>query len=216
MVWVAPAHGTVAPAQFAKAFERARDSVVGIEATIRGKSRRGSGFVASADGLVVCASQTVEQSKAVRVRVGGAWRDARVVALDGAMRVALLKIDVTQPLHPMAVARVPHMPLGSWVIAVEQGKDGRAHPVAGTVAVVPNEPGATRPGIILVDAPASPGSPLVNLKGEVVGISLGRITARRGRAIELKHVKEFLRKAAAASTASHSVGGAMVGNAAIP
>ncbi|MEW5849724.1 MAG: serine protease [Myxococcota bacterium] len=187
------------PTQFVRAFEKARDGVVAVEARQGTLRRRGSGFVAAPNGLIVCASYTVERAESVRVHVGGVWQDARVLALEPEKRVALLQVSTTTPLRALAVAREAELKLGTWVVAVERKANGKAHPIAGTVSLVPDKKPSARGDIVMVDAPAMAGAPLVNLQGEVVGISLGGITKQRGRAISLAPVRDFLRQAASAA-----------------
>lgn len=189
-----PASAATGPRAFGKAYERVEPSVVVVEASQGAVVRHGGGFVASTDGHVVCASYTVERARTVRVHVRGEWKPARVIAIDNNLRVALLKIDGTG-LKPVAVAAQPELKEGTWIVAVERGVDGKPHGMAGTVASSP--PARNRPSVALVDAPSMAGSPLVNLHGEVVGMSLGRITQRRGRATALAPLREFLKRAAA-------------------
>jgi S1-C subfamily serine protease len=185
-----------APQAFAKAYARVEPSVVTVAARIRGGTRLGSGFVAGAQGQVVCASQTVERAVSVEILLGETWLPARVVALDKDLRVAVLQLDGADVplLRPAAVARRAWMPTESWVVAVERSPDGKAHPIAGMVA----QQLTGNPPVTLVDAPAAPGSPLVNVHGEVVGMSLGRINRTRGRATALEPLRAFLTRAAGA------------------
>jgi len=184
------------PRQFGKAYERVEPSVVMVEAS-NGKSvRRGGGFVASASGLVVCASYTLERAKTYRIHVQGAWHPATLVAVDETLRVALLKVTLTEPLKPVAVAKRPQLVEGNWVVAAERGEDGKPSGRAGQVTSAPPPLPAGGPQVALVDAPGMAGSPLVNVQGEVVGMSLGRIDERRGRATPLEPLRAFLMRAA--------------------
>jgi S1-C subfamily serine protease len=192
--WLARAgHG---PYAFKDAYARVAKSVVGVEARTPGLTRHGTGFVIAEDGLVVCASQTVERSESVRVRVGDSWLQAQVVEMSSSLRVALLKVAAVG-MQPAAVARKATLRVGDWVVAVENRPKGDTWPIAGTVSHVPHQPtGNAAPPVVLVDAPTAPGSPLVNLQGEVVGISLGRMDPHRGRATQLEDMRAFLAAAA--------------------
>jgi S1-C subfamily serine protease len=173
--------------------------VVTVAATTETGNRLGAGFVVAGEGLVLCASQTLEGATHVEVKLGdGPWRAARVVARDDRLRAGLLWVEHPADELWKAVAVAPKAVLQrqAWVVAVDRSPDGKTHPVTGLVTDV----GAAengRPAVALTDAPAAPGGPLVNLLGEVVGMSLGKISPRRGRATAVEPLKMFVRNAAA-------------------
>jgi S1-C subfamily serine protease len=187
----------VSPRDFQRAFQRAQTAVVAVEATGERGVRRATGFVAGPGGLVACARQTVEGARVVRVLAAGAWHVATPVDLDGGGRLALLRTTPPVEVHPLAAERNGSLEVGRWVVAVEWRGD-RPVPVAGTVSwegLPARLPGDTP--VVLVDAPANPGSPLLNLRGELVGVSLGRVGKRRARATALAHLQAALARGGA-------------------
>lgn len=179
---------------FAKAHARVAPSVVTVAARLAGGQRLGGGVVIAAGGLVLCASQTVEHALGVEVRLpDGSWAPASVLGLDVELRAAVLKVELPKgsPLIPAAVAPRAWMTAQDWVVAVDRGPDGKVHAVTGLVTQVPREP-AGRPPVVLTDTPAAPGSPLVNTRGEVVGMSLGKLDRRHGRATPVEPLRAFV------------------------
>ncbi|MBI5498244.1 MAG: trypsin-like peptidase domain-containing protein [Deltaproteobacteria bacterium] len=203
-----PARPGPAPTAFAQAYNRVEPSVVAVVAQHGRRHRTGAGFVASPDGQVVCSSLTVDGASQVQAWVKGRWVVARVLAVDARLRVALLALEgLTEALQPVPVAPQATLRRNDWVVAVDRRADGLARPVAGLVADSPAQgPGPGRPPVVLVDAPAGVGAPLINLRGEVVGLSLGRLDRTRGRAQSLEPLRAFLVRASGPRAAAVNPG----------
>ena len=141
----------------------------------------GSGFVIQADGWVLTNAHVVEGAERVEVDFGGGRPKlpARVVGADAESDIALLKIQPARPLPSLPLGDSDHIQIAEWVMVIGS-PFGLDHTV--TVGVI-SHTGRTdispvgRPGFydfIQTDASINPGNsggPLLNLRGEVVGIA---------------------------------------------
>ncbi|MDT8435468.1 MAG: trypsin-like peptidase domain-containing protein [Gemmatimonadota bacterium] len=167
--------------------------------TVRGS---GSGFVISDDGYIVTNNHVVEGATRIEVEFTDrrVFRDVQLVGADATTDVALLRIedaDVTPaPLGSSAEARV-----GEWVLAVgSPGFSAGSEPLTTTVTAgiisakgrninIIGQDIARRTGqnlaiedFIQTDAAINPGNsggPLVNARGEVIGVNAA-IASRSG------------------------------------
>ena len=133
----------------------------------------GSGFVMSADGFVMTNAHVVDEADEVIVTLADQREfKAKVVGLDRRTDVAVLKIDATG-LPVLKAGQVGRLKVGEWVMAIGSpfGFDNTV--TAGIVSAKARETGDLLP-LIQTDVAINPGNsggPLVNLRGEVVGIN---------------------------------------------
>lgn len=136
----------------------------------------GSGFIISPDGYILTNAHVVADADEVTVRLADAKREfkAKVVGSDRRTDVALLKVDATG-LPTVTMGNSADLKVGEWVAAIGSpfGFDNTI--TAGIVSAK----GRTLPDesfvpFIQTDVAVNPGNsgdPLLNLKGEVVGIN---------------------------------------------
>ena len=176
-----PSLGTTVVAQVVN---QLADSVVTInsqisDATGEGEAS-GTGVVLTSDGEILTNAHVVEGATRVSVRFAGETepRTATVLASDPGNDLALLKIDATN-LKPATFARPGTIRIGDQVIAIGYALalDGGPSVTSGIISALKRtiitESGALN-GLIQTDAAISSGNsggPLVNLRGEVVGIN---------------------------------------------
>jgi serine protease Do len=138
----------------------------------------GSGFIVSADGLVVTNNHVVEQADEIKVKLAdGREVDAKVVGVDPPTDLALLRIDPKGARLPVAqLGRSSSMEVGDWVLAIGNPFGLPRTVSAGIVSAV----GRANVGIldfedfIQTDAAVNlgnSGGPLVDLDGRVIGIN---------------------------------------------
>lgn len=133
-----------------------------------------SGFIVSADGLVLGSAHAVLGAAEtwVELRDGHQWR-ARIVGLDPQLDLAVLKIDA-RGLPVLAVAHDDPRP-GQWVAAIGAPFGFEQSISAGMVSAFPRElPGVAGVGLVQTDVAINPGSsggPLLDACGQVVGMS---------------------------------------------
>jgi len=136
---------------------------------------QGSGFMISSDGYVVTNNHVVAGADDVRVKLAdGREFKAKVKGSDRGTDVALLKIDDAKSLPTLPLGDSEKLEVGDWVVAIGN-PFGLSHTVtAGIVSAKDRSSGGPYDDFIQTDAAINPGNsggPLLNLKGEVVGIN---------------------------------------------
>ena len=141
----------------------------------------GSGFIVAADGLVMTNAHVVEGADEVIVRLTDKREfKAKVVGADKRTDVAVLKIEATN-LPTVRLGDVNRLRVGEWVIAIGSPFDLDNTVTAGIVSAKARDTGDLVP-FIQTDVAINPGNsggPLINLRGEVVGIN-SQIYSRSG------------------------------------
>jgi serine protease Do len=142
----------------------------------------GSGFVVSADGDILTNAHVVEDADRVTVRLLDHRQFvARVIGTDPTTDVALLHIDA-HGLAPAVLGNSDNTRVGEWVLAVGNplGENLSFTVTSGIVSAkgrtlqLPNQTERSIQDFIQTDAAINPGNsggPLVNVKGEVIGIN---------------------------------------------
>ncbi len=181
---VSPDDSSIGDTVIAQVANAMSDSVVTISSSIDdGMSTgeaTGTGVVLTADGEILTNSHVVADATEVHVRFAGETepRLAKVLASDPGNDLALLKIDATD-LKPATFAQPGTIRIGDGVIAIGYALDLDGGPtvtsgiVSALKRTIITESGALN-GLIQTDAAISSGNsggPLVNLRGEVVGIN---------------------------------------------
>ncbi len=141
----------------------------------------GSGFILSSDGYVMTNAHVVEGADEVIVTLTDKREfKAKIVGADKRSDVAVVKIDATG-LPAVKVGDVNRLKVGEWVIAIGSpfGLDNTV--TAGIVSAKQRDTGDYLP-LIQTDVAVNPGNsggPLINMRGEVVGIN-SQIYSRSG------------------------------------
>ncbi len=156
----------------------------------------GSGFIVSSDGYIVTNNHVVETADEVSVQLhdGREFRDVQIVGTDPTTDVALLKIDANG-LTPAPLGSSDSTRVGEWVLAIgSPGFQRAGQNLPGTVTAgivsakgrsigILGERFRQRTGrlinpaiedFIQTDAvinPGNSGGPLVNARGEVIGVN---------------------------------------------
>jgi serine protease Do len=141
----------------------------------------GSGFIISQDGYVMTNAHVVSGADEVYVKLSDAREfKARVVGLDARTDVAILKIDGNK-LPIATIGKSANTRVGEWVIAIGSPFDLDNTVTAGIISAKARETGDFLP-LIQTDVAVNPGNsggPLINMRGEVVGIN-SQIYSRSG------------------------------------
>ncbi len=136
----------------------------------------GSGVIIDPSGIVLTNNHVVKDGAEVKVRLGdGREFIASRVATDPNTDLAIVQIDADGPLPTAPFGDSEAMEIGDWVLALGQ-PFGRDTPVtAGIISANHRGLGiAARENFLQTDAAINPGNsggPLVNLRGEIVGIN---------------------------------------------
>ena len=183
-VVVAEDDGLSGGSLIAQVAERLANSVVTISTTVDddfgGGRGVGTGVVLTSDGEILTNAHVIEDATEVVVRFAGETepRVAKILASDLGNDLALIKVDVTG-LIAATFAKPGSVQIGDTVVAIGYALalDGGPTVTSGIVSAlkrtIETDSGALN-SLIQTDAAISSGNsggPLVNLKGEVVGIN---------------------------------------------
>ena len=150
------------------------------EAPMRGQ---GSGFIVSADGLILTNAHVVRGADEVTVKLTDRREfKAKVLGQDDKTDVAVLKIDATGlPTLPLGNTRT--LAVGEWVLAIGSPFGFENSVTAGVVSAKGRSlPDEGMVPFIQTDVAVNPGNsggPLINASGQVVGIN-SQIYSRSG------------------------------------
>lgn len=141
----------------------------------------GSGFILTADGYVMTNAHVVEDASEVIVTLTDKREfKARIVGADKRTDVAVVKIDATG-LPAVKVGDISRLRVGEWVMAIGSPFGLENTVTAGIVSAKQRDTGEYLP-FIQTDVAINPGNsggPLINMRGEVVGIN-SQIYSRSG------------------------------------
>jgi serine protease Do len=136
----------------------------------------GTGFVISSDGYIVTNNHVVEGVDSIKVAFeDGRELDATIIGRDPKTDIALIKVESNEKLFALPLGDSDNLRPGEWVIAIGN-PFGLGHTVtAGIVSAKHRVIGqGSYDDYIQTDAAINPGNsggPLLNLRGEVVGIN---------------------------------------------
>src|SRR6185295_6046884 len=141
----------------------------------------GSGFILTQDGFVMTNAHVVEGAEEVVVTLPDKREfKAKIVGFDKRTDVAVVKIEATG-LPAVKVGDVSRLRVGEWVMAIGSPFGLENTVTAGIVSAKGRDTGDFLP-FIQTDVAINPGNsggPLINMRGEVVGIN-SQIYSRSG------------------------------------
>jgi serine protease Do len=135
----------------------------------------GSGFIISADGYILTNAHVVAESDEVVVRLADAREfKGKIVGVDSRTDIALLKVNATG-LPTVTLGNSENLKVGEWVAAIGSPFGFVNTITAGIVSAKGRSlPDESFVPFIQTDVAVNPGNsggPLLNLRGEVVGIN---------------------------------------------
>ena len=144
---------------------------------------QGSGFIISGDGLILTNAHVVRDAKDVIVKLNDRREfQAKVLGSDPKTDVAVLKIDAKN-LPTLAMGNTRELKVGEWVLAIGSPFGFENSVTAGVVSAKGRSlPSDSFVPFIQTDVAVNPGNsggPLLNTRGEVVGIN-SQIYSRTG------------------------------------
>jgi S1-C subfamily serine protease len=174
----------------------------------------GSGFILSADGVIMTNSHVVEGTDRVQVVLRDGRRfDGQVLGSDAVTDVAVIKINADN-LPSVKIGDSEALSPGEWAIAIGNplGLDNSV--TVGIISAtgrsssdigVPDK----RIGFIQTDAAINPGNsggPLLNAKGEVIGMNTAIISGAQGLgfAIPINKAQQIAQQLATTGRAEHA------------
>ena len=166
----------------------------------------GSGFIIDPSGVVLTNRHVIDGADEITVSIGRHEYVAKLIGKDARTDVAVLKIEPKESLTVLALGNSDQTEVGEWVMAVGNpfGLGGNSVTV-GVVSykgrAIPLGTPGTSVDMIQTDAAINPGNsggPLLNTRGEVIGINTLIITrgvpqsAGVGFAVPINVAKEIL------------------------
>lgn len=159
----------------------------------------GSGFLIRPDGYIVTNYHVIQNAEKITVNLkGGKKYDAKVVGSDRKYDLAILKIDAKN-LPYLEMGDSDHLQIGQWVVAVGNPYGLHETVTIGIISALNRSISNSKEEgyLIQTDAAINPGNsggPLVNLKGEVIGINEAILSNAQniGFAIPIKILKDNL------------------------
>lgn len=146
---------------------------------------QGSGVIVSRDGYILTNNHVVAGADEVTVTLQNERRyAARVIGTDPKTDLAVIQINADESLTPAVLGDSDALRVGQWVVAAGSPFGLNSSITAGIVSAV----GRSRMGIadyedfIQTDAAINPGNsggPLLNLRGEVIGVNSQIISETR-------------------------------------
>jgi putative serine protease PepD len=175
----------------AQIYAQSSESVVEVEVTTavtspfgdsQSAQAEGTGFVYDEQGHIVTNQHVVDGATSIRVRFSdGSTYDATVVGADASTDVAVLKIDApASKLHPLELADSSDVTVGEGVVAIGNPFGLENSVTTGIVSAVGREitsPAGTpiedaiQTDVRSTTATRAAGGPLLNMQGEVIGIT---------------------------------------------
>ncbi|MGB5747308.1 MAG: Do family serine endopeptidase [Desulfobacterales bacterium] len=145
----------------------------------------GSGFIIDKKGYVVTNNHVIEDADQIKVKVDDDMEfDAEVVGRDPNTDLALLKIESEKDLPVLTMGNSDELKIGQWVVAIGSPFGLERTVTAGIVSAKGRVIGSgPYDDFIQTDASINPGNsggPLLNMKGEVVGINTAIIASGTG------------------------------------
>jgi serine protease Do len=143
-----------------------------IRLPVRGE---GSGFIVRADGLILTNAHVVADADEVLVKLTDRREFvAKVLGSDKLTDIAVLKIEA-RSLPAVSLAAPQSLRVGEWVLAIGSPFGFASTVTAGVISATRRAlPGTSSVAFIQTDAAINPGNsggPLINMRGEVVGIN---------------------------------------------
>ncbi len=141
----------------------------------------GSGFILTSDGFIMTNAHVVEGADEVMVTLTDDREfKAKIIGADKRTDVAVVKIEATG-LPAVKVGDVNRLKVGEWVMAIGSPFGLKNTVTAGIVSAKQRDTGDYLP-FIQTDVAINPGNsggPLINLRGEVIGVN-SQIYSRSG------------------------------------
>src|SRR2546427_5608908 len=171
----------------------------------RGPQRQrslGSGFIIDADGSILTNNHVVENAQKIVVKLSDEQEyEAKVLGRDPKTDIAIIKITTKTGLTAASLGDSDNLEVGEWVMAIGNPFGLDSTVTSGIVSAKGRHIGqGPYDNFIQTDASINPGNsggPLINLRGEVVGINTAIFSRTGGNmgigfAIPINLVKEVL------------------------
>jgi serine protease Do len=142
----------------------------------------GTGFIVDKNGYIMTNNHVVESATKITVTLTNdpAEYRARVIGTDFETDLAVIKIDARKPLKAVSIANSDSVQVGDWAVAIGSPFGLASTVTAGIVSAIGRGRDQLADGarqfqnFIQTDAAINPGNsggPLLNIRGEVIGVN---------------------------------------------
>ncbi len=148
----------------------------------------GSGVVVDAAGYILTNNHVVDKAARLQVKFPGDANqyDAKVVGTDSATDLAVIRVEGKRNLTPVKIGNSDAVQVGDWAMAIGSPFGFDATVTAGIISAkertMNDDPSMQFQHFLQTDAAINPGNsggPLLNMRGEVIGINTA-IASRTG------------------------------------
>src|ERR1700730_9414053 len=142
------------------------------------REQSGTGFVVDKNGYIVTNNHVVDGVDRIKVKLHGDETEykARLIGTDRETDPRVIKIDAKRPLAPVTIANSDSVQVGDWAVAIGSPFGLEASVTLGIISATDRTSVGTGQfqHFIQTDAAINPGNsggPLLNIKGEVIGVN---------------------------------------------
>ncbi|MEI9813570.1 MAG: trypsin-like peptidase domain-containing protein [Acidobacteriota bacterium] len=147
------------------------------------RQAEGTGFIVDKNGYILTNNHVVEEAIKIGVTLRGDPTEyrARVIGTDCETDLAVIKIDTHRALRPVMIANSDSVQVGDWAVAIGSPFGLQSTVTAGIVSALGRGPdqlgqrdAKAFQNFIQTDAAINPGNsggPLLNIRGEVIGVN---------------------------------------------
>ena len=152
----------------------------------RRRGGTGSGFIVDPKGYIITNHHVVDEADAIKVKLHGDSREykATLIGFDVETDLAVIKINADKSLPIAPIGNSDAVQVGDWAVAIGSPFGLEASVTAGIVSALGRENIAQQfQRFIQTDAAINPGNsggPLLNIRGEVIGVNTMIATASGG------------------------------------
>ena len=142
------------------------------------QEQSGTGFIVDKNGYIITNNHVVSKVDRIKVKLhtdDSTDYRARIIGVDPETDLAVIKIDPRSPLTPVTIGNSDAIQVGDWAVAIGSPFGLEASVTAGIVSALGRDIGALQlQRFIQTDAAINPGNsggPLLNIRGEVIGVN---------------------------------------------
>jgi serine protease Do len=143
------------------------------------QEQSGTGFVVDKNGYIITNNHVISKVDHIKVKLHNDDTNeyrARVIGIDPETDLAVIKIDAKEPLIPVTIGNSDAVQVGDWAVAIGSPFGLDASVTAGIVSALARDINGPLQlqRFIQTDAAINPGNsggPLLNIRGEVIGVN---------------------------------------------
>ena len=152
----------------------------------RRSSGTGSGVVVDPNGYILTNNHVVDQADRIKVKLTGDSTEyvAKLIGTDRETDLAVIKIDAPRKLSAAKIGNSDAVQVGDWAVAIGSPFGLETSVTAGIISAKERDfPGQQYQHFLQTDAAINPGNsggPLLNIRGEVIGVNTAIATSSNG------------------------------------